>query len=532
MPSGNGQHALNSSANHHSAIVPPRVCDKIGIKFSRAAPHMLSFPKRLMPWLSAWLAITLASAFILARVELEVLREAFETDARIAHRLLSQRVVQHDAVLATLALLGSTSQDQRPEVRLPSVYPQVLSVQRRDLDNLWADTHLNQIDAESRRLNRAVMTSVDLKQGRYQILLGTPSVSYLLIIDIRSMVPWSEWPMPPNTSRVRVTLDHADQSFVLQPGDGPKAHATGWLFEFHKKLAAESQPLMVSAQRHVDWTELPWSSVAGSSFLTALVLFGLGTLQQQRQQRRRAEELLRLGQVARLNTLGELAAGMAHELNQPLTAVLANTQAASRLLNDESPDLTTIRLALAQAVAQARRAADVVGRLRRAVERPDLGEHLQPVDLLAVVRKALYLLEPEFHRHLITPLVEAERPTVNVQAEPVALEQIVHNLLMNALQALDTVAPEERRLVLKLDITDTQGRLSVRDSGPGIPADILPRVFEPFLTTRKGGLGLGLSLCDTLASGMGGTLTATNVAPRGAEFQLTLPRASEVTNSS
>jgi C4-dicarboxylate-specific signal transduction histidine kinase len=94
---------------------------------------------------------------------------------------------------------------------------------------------------------------------------------------------------------------------------------------------------------------------------------------------------------------------MAHELNQPLTAVLANTQAASRMLNDEPPELSSARGAMLQAVEQARRASDVVGRLRRAVERPDSAAHMQPVELEDAVRNALYLLEPEFKRHHVVP---------------------------------------------------------------------------------------------------------------------------------
>ena len=160
--------------------------------------------------------------------------------------------------------------------------------------------------------------------------------------------------------------------------------------------------------------------------------------------RERAEELLRLGQVARLNTLGELAAG-AHELNQPLSAVLASTHAA-RLLDDEPPDLDTARGAMRQAEQQARRAADVVARLRRGVERPAASASLQPVVLQDAVRNAFYLLEPEFAKRQVAPKLEAQGGALAVQAEPVALEQIIHNLLTNALQALDQVPPEERKL--------------------------------------------------------------------------------------
>jgi C4-dicarboxylate-specific signal transduction histidine kinase len=245
----------------------------------------------------------------------------------------------------------------------------------------------------------------------------------------------------------------------------------------------------------------------------------------QREQRQRAEELLRLGQVARLNTLGELAAGLAHELNQPLTAVLANTQAAQRLLAEEPPELDTARTAMAQATGQARRAAEVVGRLRRTLERPDHSTHLQPTVLQETVNDALHLLAPECARRSVHTQVQAPAEPVRVMADPVALEQIVHNLLMNALQALDKVAESQRQLQISLTVSKDQGTLTVLDTGPGIGADVLPHVFEPFFTTRQGGLGLGLSLCETLASNMGGSLTAANQAPLGAAFALTLPLA-------
>ena len=112
---------------------------------------------------------------------------------------------------------------------------------------------------------------------------------------------------------------------------------------------------------------------------------------------------------------------------------------------------------------------------------------------------------------------------VPVAADPVAVDQIVHNLLMNALQALEGVDAQRRTLTLSVRGADGFGELTVMDSGPGIAADALPRLFEPFFSTREGGLGLGLSLCETLAQGMGGSLTAANRPDGGAVFTLRLP---------
>ncbi|NLZ40600.1 MAG: two-component sensor histidine kinase, partial [Comamonadaceae bacterium] len=216
-----------------------------------------------------------------------------------------------------------------------------------------------------------------------------------------------------------------------------------------------------------------------------------------------------------------------HELNQPLTAVLANTAAASRLLADQEPDLATARQAMDAAAQQGRRAADVLGRLRRLIERPQGESAVQALRLAPRLAAALDLLEGEIRRLGLRPQLTVEPPQLAVKADAVALEQIVHNLLTNALHALAQVPPAERRLELAASIAGNRVRITVRDSGRGITAAALPRLFEPFFTTRSGagGLGLGLSLSETLAMGMGGSLAGGNAVPRGAEFCLELPDA-------
>ena len=176
------------------------------------------------------------------------------------------------------------------------------------------------------------------------------------------------------------------QSYVLQPG---RIRAGGWHFKFHRHLATDSQPFDKVGLRQGGWGELPsawmltWSLLMVVMLMVVMVVMLMGdvALFRQRAEKRRAEELLRLGQVGRLNTLGELAAGMAHELNQPLTALLADTQAASRLLDENPPELVIARKAMAQAAEQARRASDVADRLRRAVERPAMAMQSSSVSL-------------------------------------------------------------------------------------------------------------------------------------------------------
>ncbi|MBI5277491.1 MAG: two-component sensor histidine kinase [Burkholderiales bacterium] len=477
---------------------------------------------RRAAWWLAGAVLAAAGCVALARAELQRQRELFETDARIVHRLLSQRAVQHDAVLATLALLQPGAGASRAEQRLPALYPQVLAVTRRDTGGSWPDPRLAAAEAESRRLRRPSLASADLAAGRYEMVLASEPASFALLMDLRKVVPWSEWPMAVETSPVQVALELGGQRFVVQPGE---TSVSGWRYEFRKHLAADSQPFDVVAVRTVRWPELPWGWMAAWTAGVAALLSAIAAWLRQREGRRRAEELLRLGQVARLNTLGELAAGMAHELNQPLTAVLSSTQAARRLLEDgDAADLATARTALEHASAQARRASDVLARLRRSVERPDAGSALRPVDLHAAARGALDLLEPECARRGVALRLDGAADA-KVSAEPVALEQIVHNLLLNALQALEQVPQAERELRVTVGSENGRGVLEVADSGPGIAPDVLPRIFEPFFSTRRDGLGLGLSLCESLAAGMGGQLTAQAREPRGAVLRLALPLA-------
>lgn len=480
-----------------------------------------------MAWLGAWLLVAALGAGWLGHARLGEMQAAFETDARIVHRLLSQQMVQNDAVMATLVLLqpapnGSAAAAQR----LPSVYPRILAALTQAESGTWPPalaTSLARADAASRRLGRPELAQTDLAAGRYWLVQAGEPASYALQLDLQATVPWAEWPMDAGASPVRVLLEHEGQSLVLQAGSIPKH---GWRYGFRKTLASPSQPFEVRAERVVAWSELPWLAMLGWMLGSAVALMSVRTLWHQREARLRAEQLLRLGQVARLNTLGELAAGMAHELNQPLTALLASTQAAQRLLGDAPPDLDTARTAMGQSVQQARRAADVVGRLRRLVERPDLAGHAQAVALPAAVQEALHLLAPELARRGVVSEVDVASELPLVLAEPVALQQIIHNLLTNALQALEQV-PAQRRVV-RLGLrpaTGGQVLLSVHDRGPGLSADARAHLFEPFYSSRPGGLGLGLPLSESLAEAMGGHLRLAPELAEGAEFLLLLPAA-------
>ncbi len=481
-------------------------------------------------WGAVGLVVAVAGSAWIARAELAAQRDSFDTAARIAHRLLSQRAVEHEAILGTLALLQPAGDDGGAAVqRLIALYPQLLRVERRARGGHWPQAAWNDAEARSSASSppRAVLASADPAQGRFVILRAGEPASFAMEIDLARMVPWADWPIAaePRERTVRATLQLGTQAWPLHgasaPTEGP------WPLAASKALAADSQAFELRIESALGLAALPWGRMAAwIAFVAALTALALA-VQRQREARRRAEQLRRLDQVARLGTLGEIGAGLAHELNQPLAALMASTQAAKRLLDDEPPDLATVRDAVAHATAQARRAADVVQRLRRSIEpgADNAVASLQPVRLDLALRNALELMEPELRRlGVVLEPNPAALPALEVRADPVGLDQVLHNLLANALQALER-SSGERMLTLALARDGTRARLDLRDNGPGIAPEALPHLFEPFYTTREGGLGLGLSLSLSLAERFGGTLSAKPVAPRGAEFSLALPLA-------
>lgn len=469
-------------------------------------------------WMAAGLALSLGGAWLIAQRGLDAHRAAFETDARIVHRLMSQQVVQHDAVLATLALLEPGRSDALP--RLSAIYPRLLQVRERAPGVAWDAPALANAEAASRRHGRAAMADGALASGRYTLVMGTGDSAYALVIALAGLVPDADWPMDRARSPVQVALQWNGQTHTVQPG---RPLARGWRFDFDKVVAAESQPFHAVATRWVGWGELPWLPMGAWALGVAAALAALRHALRLREARQRAEGLLRLGQLGRLNAMGEFAAGLAHELNQPLTAVLSSTQAAQRLLADEPPALDTAREAMARAAAQARRAAEVLGRLRRGLEPPAGAEGGRArLDLAACVRDALHLLQPDIDRRGVSVRWLAA-DAVAVQADPVAIDQIVHNLITNALQAMDRLASGPRELRLSVRRDGTEAVLDVADTGPGLSPEVLPRLFEPFFSTREGGLGLGLTLSESLAHAQGGRLSASAAPQGGACFSLRLP---------
>jgi two-component system, LuxR family, sensor kinase FixL len=220
--------------------------------------------------------------------------------------------------------------------------------------------------------------------------------------------------------------------------------------------------------------------------------------------------------------LGELSGSMAHELNQPLTAILSNAQAAQRFLADDQPDLSELRDILADIVAQDKRAGEVIRRLRLLLKKGEVQQ--QPLSVNEVVLEVLRLVRSDLVNQNFTACTELAPGLPHVRGDSVQLQQVLLNLVMNACEAMVGAATDARQLTIRTDRSeDGCVRVSVVDCGPGIAPEKLEQIFESFYTTKAQGMGLGLAVCRSIITAHNGKLWAANNPGRGAAFHFTLP---------
>jgi PAS domain S-box-containing protein len=229
-----------------------------------------------------------------------------------------------------------------------------------------------------------------------------------------------------------------------------------------------------------------------------------------------------LAHVTRVTTLGELTASIAHEVNQPLAAVVANAEASLRWLNREEPDLAAARRSVEWVIEDGCRASDVIRRVRALAKKSDM--ETLPLELNQVVNEAATLVERELVKHRVSLRTKLAPALPEILGDRVQLQQVIINLLMNGIEAMEPVTDRSRELLIQSGKDDT-GYLILRvaDSGIGISAENTNRVFNAFFTTKSSGLGMGLSICRSIVEAHGGRMSASNNDGPGATFQLLLP---------
>jgi C4-dicarboxylate-specific signal transduction histidine kinase len=251
----------------------------------------------------------------------------------------------------------------------------------------------------------------------------------------------------------------------------------------------------------------------------ALTIAGLLT---QRRQRRLAEievlnQRMELAHVSRVSTMGQLASALAHELNQPLGAILRNAEAGELFLQKEKPDLDEIRAILADIRKDDERAGNVINRMRSLLKRRSLES--DPLDFHGLIEETIQLARPDAVTRKMSLSMRAAPELPLVLGDRVHLQQVLLNLMLNGMDAMKDCRPADRLLSILARVT-AEGTVEVvvKDRGTGIPADKVARVFEPFFTTKSDGMGMGLAISQTIIEAHGGTIHAENNPDKGASF--------------
>jgi signal transduction histidine kinase len=278
------------------------------------------------------------------------------------------------------------------------------------------------------------------------------------------------------------------------------------------------------------WEQYWWYIVATLVVIAIQAALIAGLLLQRTRRRRAEMELQRnrdeLAHVARVSTVGELTTAIAHELNQPLGAILSNADAAEMFLKMEPPALDEVRDILADIRHDDQRASEVIRRLRSLLRKQEMVP--QGVEINAAVEEVLKLLSINASARKVTVNFERATGLPHVWCDPVHLQQVLLNLAVNGTEAMAEMPEGQRQLMVRAG-HDGNGmvKVSVSDCGPGIPTDKLSKLFEPFFTTKKEGMGMGLSIARTIVEAHHGQIWAENNSDRGATFCFTVPVSKE-----
>ena len=244
-------------------------------------------------------------------------------------------------------------------------------------------------------------------------------------------------------------------------------------------------------------------------------------------ERKRAAEAMRevqteLAHANRLATMGQLAASIAHEVNQPIGAARNNAHAALRFLARDPPELAEVSEALECVVSDTYRAGSIIGRIRDQVRK--VPPRKESVDLNDAIGNVIALVRGELSKNHVLVETHLAEGLPQIRGDRVQLQQVMLNLILNAIDAMSSIDAEDRRLVICTESSPPEGQLvTVSDSGPGIAPGDLERIFESFYTTKSSGLGIGLPICRSIIDAHGGRLWAGADQPLGATFSFTLP---------
>ena len=236
---------------------------------------------------------------------------------------------------------------------------------------------------------------------------------------------------------------------------------------------------------------------------------------------RAVEDRAALRHMTRVSMLGQLSASIAHQLNQPLAAILGNAEAARKMLSRDGVDLAELREICDDIVTEDNRAAEVIRRLGALYKRGDM--KMEPLELNELIDETLELLRAELLTRNIVPRTELAPGVLMVDGGRVQLQQVLLNLILNAADAMNGIDAEARIVTIRSEADGTDVRLTVVDNGAGIAPEDLKHVFDAFWSTKPGGMGIGLAICQSIVAAHHGRITAANNLDGGATFCVSLP---------
>ena len=493
--------------------------------------------------------LTIASAMNEYREIKRQLNNRGETLAR----QVSQRADQHDAHLSSLSALASGAGEPleasviQVGETIRQFYPRIVGINLVSLDRAKAfSVAMNApYPTDMDRLHGAIREGARASDGRL-VVLPDPNKrsSYLLIkrspnsddarfglaltIDADKLLDDDD--VGSTGSLVSLTLPDSSSAMTSR-GSIDDANTGEWFrpLRYSTRLSSVSQPLRMEIVKSFSPAELisiPNTVILSVLWISAVVVFFI--IRDQRSKTREAQ--LRAGirehealiaRASSINSLGEMASGIAHELNQPLTALLSQSQAALRMLPDEPRPRRQLVEALEANVAQAKRAGEILHRLRNWVKRDEADS--QSVDVERVVMSVVDLMQQTLIDKRIS--LDTGFPDISptIACDSVQFEQVVFNLLTNAMEAVESRPESGREISIIVSRRADEALIEILDNGNGISAEVEARLFEPFFTTKQNGMGFGLPLCESILQGMGGRLDIENRETGGALARITLP---------
>lgn len=273
----------------------------------------------------------------------------------------------------------------------------------------------------------------------------------------------------------------------------------------------------------VEYTSNPVHDARGV-VIGAVVVFRDITERKQAQERIRNHQL-ELAHVSRLSTMGEMASGIAHEINQPLSAVANYARGCINMLRNRSGDEAEVLDGLERIAGQAERAGEIIRQLRAFVRKEELARSV--VDVNRRVQDLAVLLAPDVHREGVRLELQLDECPPCIYGHGIQIEQVILNLARNAVEAMTEVPRTRRHLAIATEVRDDAIEVRVCDTGPGISSEVAGKLFDPFVTTKPKGMGLGLSISRGIIEAHGGHLVVASSSVGGTEFRFTLPRYQE-----